>query len=241
MILPLPIQTWSESSIRLARRWLKNCNESHEDCRLRPGTGEGVFRPTRLIDIGSSEGLRPKLCLGVDQPEDILYFTLSHCWGNIATYKLLQENLSMLKNEGIELHKLSKTFRQAIEVTRELGGRYIWIDSLCIIQDSTEDWRSESALMAQIYSHSFCNIAASGAKDGNEGLFFERDPFPVKQIKVCQEDSVGTHIIITDYEYMSRVRDEAPLSRRGWVFQEKLYRPALCISLRSRSLGYVDN
>ena len=122
--------------------------------------------------------------------------------------------------------QLPKTFRQAIKVTRDLGGRFIWIDSLCIIQDSVEDWRKESSAMTHIYSYGFCNIAASAAKDGSQGLFFERDPFPVKQVHVRPNHGAGT-LLTTDLDsWIWKLRTRrAPLLKRGWVFQEQMLSP----------------
>lgn len=68
-------------------------------------------------------------------------------------------------------------------VAQRLGVRYIWIDSLCIIQDSEEIWLEQSALMGQIYSNSFCNIAAAHASDSRQGCFIDRNPDLVAPIK----------------------------------------------------------
>jgi hypothetical protein len=120
--------------------------------------------------------------------------------------------------------QLPKTFRQAFKVTRDLGGRFIWIDSLCIIQDSVEDWRNESSLMTHIYSYGLCNIAASAAQDGSQGLFFERDPFPVKQVHFRPKHGAGTLLITNTKSWIENSR-RAPLLKRGWVFQEQMLSP----------------
>lgn len=67
---------------------------------------------------------------------------------------------------------LPKTFQDAIEIARYLGFGYIWIDSLCIIQDDSKDWESKAALMSDVYSSSRINITASSAADGRFGWFF---------------------------------------------------------------------
>ncbi|KAH9210485.1 hypothetical protein DL95DRAFT_258640, partial [Leptodontidium sp. 2 PMI_412] len=92
---------------------------------------------------------------------------------------------------------LSQTFRDAIDITRYLGLRYLWIDSLCIVQDDAEDWATESSLMSDVYSGSHINLAASGAKDG----------------------SVGSYIIHPSDLVSSLV--DAPLSSRAWLMQER--------------------
>jgi Heterokaryon incompatibility protein (HET) len=86
----------------------------------------------------------------------------------------MRENLPTFQ-EGIEYSKLPRTFQDAVQVTRDLLIRYLWIDSLCIIQDSETDWIQEAATMADVYRHSWCNIAATKAKDGRDGCFGRRD------------------------------------------------------------------
>lgn len=72
---------------------------------------------------------------------------------------------------SIPAKELKKTFRDAISVTRELGIDYLWVDPLCIIQDSDQDREVESTLLSSVYSCSTINIAAAIARDGTEGLF----------------------------------------------------------------------
>ncbi|KAH8654616.1 heterokaryon incompatibility, partial [Tricladium varicosporioides] len=87
------------------------------------------------------------------------YLTLSHCWGGGNNFKLQAGNLKHLKSE-IPLDQLPRTFRDAMVITKVLGYRYLWIDSLCIIQDSEEDWAQEAGRMAQVYGNAILNLAA---------------------------------------------------------------------------------
>jgi hypothetical protein len=114
-----------------------------------------------------------KLCNGQDIKDETPYMSLSHCWGKAKFFTLLQSNMAELQT-AIPMDKLTKTFRDSVELTRKLQVKYLWIDSLCIIQDSVDDWAFESARMMNVYSNSYCNIAATGAADGSRGLFFER-------------------------------------------------------------------
>jgi hypothetical protein len=72
------------------------------------------------------------------------------------------------------MKSLPKTFQNAITVTRMLGIRYLWIDSLCIIQDDVKDWEEQSAITGGIYSQSYLIIAASASKDSSGGCFLPR-------------------------------------------------------------------
>lgn len=79
--------------------------------------------------------------------ELVTHVTLSHCWGSSLPYQLTMQTIAVLKSDGmLPLSQLGRTFQEAIEVTRRLGVSYIWIDCLCIIQDSVEDWERESVL-----------------------------------------------------------------------------------------------
>ncbi|KAH8592621.1 heterokaryon incompatibility, partial [Bisporella sp. PMI_857] len=91
------------------------------------------------------------------------YVALSHCWGKDTNFlKLTLENQHSLRL-GVSTAELTKTFRQAIHTVASLGYSFLWIDSLCIIQDSKEDWKRESATMCDIYKNSSFTIVASAA------------------------------------------------------------------------------
>jgi hypothetical protein len=137
------------------------------------------FLPSRLIDVGSGRESKLRLCTRAELRLLPLgdRRTLSHCWGKTNASRLTSSNLDSLIND-IPFQFLSTTFQHAVIITRRLGVQYLWIDSLCIIQDSTVDWQHESAVMGQIYWYSFLNISATAARDGTEGLFF-----PVQQAR----------------------------------------------------------
>src|SRR4051812_13673725 len=108
--------------------------------------------PSRLIYIGPGT-LQLQTFPNSRRTHSMKYVTLSHCWGTIEILRLLKENFQSLKKEII-VADLTKTFQDAIWIAQSLGFQYIWIDSLCIIQDDEEDWRRESILMSSVYSNS---------------------------------------------------------------------------------------
>ncbi|KAF3805625.1 hypothetical protein GCG54_00005664, partial [Colletotrichum gloeosporioides] len=122
---------------------------------------------------------------------------------------------------------------EAVEVTRRLGIRYLWIDSLCILQDRDDlsDWLVEAGLMHKVYSYSYCNISASGARDSSKGLFFQRDPRQslTKSVTICTEElGLGEDYVdctIVNLEFWSHAVGQCPLNKRGWVLQERLLPP----------------
>jgi hypothetical protein len=96
---------------------------------------------------------------------------------------LTTTNITALQ-DGILLDKLSITFKDAIFVARHLGIRYLWIDSLYIIQDFKDNWRKESAEMGKIYQRSYCNVAANTTTEGYEGLFIDKNPSLYSPFKI---------------------------------------------------------
>ena len=145
--------------------WLEECLETHKICSA--STADDPPLPHRVIDVGSINGVaEPHLLETSGQVGN--YLILSHCWGGgcpiMTTSKNIQSHLIQLK-----LLDLPRTFRDAIQVTRKLGCRYLWIDSLCIIQDNQKDWEVEAALMQQYYRQSLLTIAAADANNSEAG------------------------------------------------------------------------
>lgn len=122
--------------------------------------------------------------------------------------------------------ELPKSFRDATAIAQKFRVKYLWIDSLCIIQDSVVDWRQEAAYMGDIYRNSFCNISATGASNSELGCFAERDP---SMVLPCRIISAWTNTTNQMYHVVaSRFWDhvvEAPLNRRSWVVLERLLAP----------------
>lgn len=86
--------------------------------------------------------------------------------------------------ESIPFSQLSKTFQDVMVISKRLGIRYIWIDSLCIIQDSESDWQEQAALMSHFYSNSYLSIAATQAIDGRQGCFSSRNLALISPVKI---------------------------------------------------------
>ncbi|KAH7357160.1 heterokaryon incompatibility protein-domain-containing protein [Rhexocercosporidium sp. MPI-PUGE-AT-0058] len=154
------------SDLSLAAQWLNDCmagSGKHHNCRI---DKEPPFLPTRVIDVGSSDG---EARLYISHPgEKAHYIALSHCWGGmvpimntVATMHELVERLPL---------EIPKTFADGIAVTRTMGQRYLWIDSLCILQDSASDWIDESTKMDQVYSQALFTIVADAAENSSSGF-----------------------------------------------------------------------
>ena len=168
----------------MVQHWLQKCLKEHET-GIEAASSAG-FAPSRLVDVGDLQSTHWKLSTSLDRStEDPLYLTLSDRWGTGTFTKLLASTCDDMRR-GQPLSDLPKSFQDAIEVTKRLGQRYIWIDFLCIVQDSYEDWLHESAMMQDIYAHSLMNIAALGASDTERGSFVNRHPGTIRsKITLC--------------------------------------------------------
>ncbi|KAH6871599.1 heterokaryon incompatibility protein-domain-containing protein, partial [Thelonectria olida] len=152
----------------LCKAWLRKCRENHPGC----GPPSARTLPTRLLFLGEEV---PRLVVTASIQDEIEYATLSHCWGTLKFTTLTSKTLTDFQT-AIPVDALTKTFKEAISIAKYLDIEYLWIDSLCIIQDSAEDWRRESSLMGQVYGYADLNIAATAAADGSGGCFFDRNP-----------------------------------------------------------------
>ena len=170
-----------------------------------PRFAERFQLPTRLIDVrvGAEDGIvRLALSEMLNPAHDCRYIALSHCWGADPD-KIPKTIRATLVHHQERIDKLTKTFEDAIEVTRQIGVRYLWIDSLCIIQDEATDFERECSQMGLTYARAYCVLSALGAEDGDGGLFIPRE-FPASSISIIQVEAML----------------EGPLSTRGWAFQE---------------------
>lgn len=125
--------------------------------------------PTRVLDLG--QGFEVDVVRLFESSGELAPFVaLSHCWGTSHRLMLTRETFDKVKG-GIALADLPQTFRDAVKITKKLGLRYLWIDSLCILQDDDEDWEREASRMADVYAKSYITIAASASRDDSSGIF----------------------------------------------------------------------
>lgn len=182
-MVPGRLRTASTNSPAIFERclsWLKGCDVYH---KCAPSNSSPP--PTRVLDIQvpGNSGLvklinKRQMC--AVQPVRPPYVALSHCWGTSHRIVTKQENLAA-HMQGISLSDLPATFQHSVEITRRLGIRYLWIDSLCIIQDDAQDWEREAAKMADVYANAHVAIAVDSSTDDSSGCyttFDERKDIP---------------------------------------------------------------
>ncbi|KAH7038285.1 heterokaryon incompatibility protein-domain-containing protein [Microdochium trichocladiopsis] len=161
---------------KIIKSWLAECEHEHELCGDVPANVQ-VALPKRLVRIGN-DSLRLVLTKAeAEVVNHIEYAALSHCWGSYPPLKTTKANLDRLSQDfairGTQSNDLipPRTFREAVELCRALNIQYIWIDSLCIVQDDLEEWQAEATLMGSVYANAQLTIAASSAADSTEGCF----------------------------------------------------------------------
>jgi hypothetical protein len=220
---PINNQTFSQAAINTTRQWLSMCQGSHQECRSK----KLKFVPTRLLQIIDSEGPPESDCVrlvdgaNVSKTKSPQYAALSYCWGGEQSFKLIKSNRVHYRT-SLPTVSLPKTLTDAIRVARSLDISYIWIDSLCIIQDDTIDKLHEISRMADYFRNATVTIAAASAPCANAGFLevktdrlYEYSPFSFP----CRlKDQKGTLIF-------SRERDfgtSEPLDSRAWALQETL-------------------
>jgi hypothetical protein len=111
-----------------------------------------------------------------------------------------------------------------MQLALKLGFRYIWIDSLCIIQDDAEDWEVQSALMSEIYQNAVLTLAATSSTGDNEGCS-PRNVHHASALEITLPDDVGACRIAVrrplehfDTQTADGLITHFPLLTRGWAF-----------------------
>ncbi|KAK0649894.1 heterokaryon incompatibility protein-domain-containing protein [Cercophora newfieldiana] len=188
----------SDEAFEKAMEWLEEC--------LRPDD-----EWDRESDKDSETTLAHEFCNSPENPLELL----THCWGKTQIITTTQSTIAK-RLTSIPLKSLSNTFRDAILLTRRLGIPYIWIDSLCIIQDSRRDWEIESAKMSEIYSNAHLTLAATHSPNGNGGLFASTptpsSPAPTPPASPTPSTS-GSASTTTSKPFLPRAPPATPPSR----------------------------
>jgi Heterokaryon incompatibility protein (HET) len=205
----------------MIREWLGECDSTHINCRR--DTLFPNILPARLIAIGSTSEAKVKI---VQTPHRPQYVALSYCWGADQPNSLIGDNLKQYE-ESIDITSLPKTVQDAIAVTRRLGVEFLWIDSMCILQNSETDKFVEIGKMAGIYNNAYLTIIAAMPSSCEEGFLSTKEfndstglPVPIR----LPDNSVGEIILRGGFALGSAHLVEPELEaimRRAWTFQER--------------------
>jgi hypothetical protein len=225
-------------------RWLHICDEQHGDhCG---GDSHQRTWPRWLVDVD-------QLCLVSASDTATRYFALSYVWGRIGSFQATKANLERLQQADALRSpepRLPKTIQDAIFLVRRLGGRYLWVDQLCIPQDDEAVKSVELGAMAAIYRNAYATIVAAHGEHATRSLhgvqtvprscgrreepkaFERRDSLHVPDrrsrttrafpSKAKDPRSMGNREMM---QRLGRVSLRFTWSSRGWTFQEELFSP----------------
>ena len=209
---------------------LQECQTSHRKCTR--NIAEPVL-PTRILNIGGPGNTTIKIQDGGPQLHGH-YVALSYCWGGQQRCQTTIDTVDKHFN-GMQLDDLSLSIQDAVEVSRELGFQYLWVDALCIIQDSEEDRNAEIGLMGSIYKNATLTLAASSALNAEAG-FLRRIP-TAKHFKlpyrISEKSFACVNVSLMGCSFENPFKKGArrpfllgyqaePLDARGWALQERL-------------------
>ena len=224
-----------------AAAYVKQCVRDHPKCQaITPYPVGSAPLPTRLIDCSNPDRLR---IIETDASTRGPYIALSYVWGpDGQPHRTTKANLSDYMRR-IRRATLPRTIRDAIRVTRALGARYLWIDSLCIIQDSRKDVSRELARMRDVYRYALLTIDACSAANVSEGFLKDQrlslEPVALLPFVDFVSSPVGrppgrarvgkaywTDLSSGEPEvHVTRNNKETPTSHteaRGWCLQERM-------------------
>lgn len=188
--------------------WLKACKTMHGDKCTK--YAKPLKYPIRLLNTSTldTETFTPDLV-----PE---YFTLSYVWGSTKYASLDKAMLQSTNTPTFRyLSNLHPSVFDAIRLTQRLGKSHIWIDSLCIVQDSDQDKLAQVYQMDAIYAK--CSLTLIAAGDNPEGL--PGVVVPRNSIQTFQNG--GLSLVLDSCTVMeSHWMDHTVWSSRAWTLQE---------------------
>lgn len=214
-------------------RCMDICDKTHTRCHVKR-----VERlPTRLLRVastpgGTGTGTAPCVQLvspgdeGLEFPKGTRFAALSYCWGEQRGLRLTESNYKSLTVD-VPFDQLPATIQDSVVVTINLGLQYLWVDALCIVQDSPEDWSREADKMCDVYQGCSVSLVASAASNSGEGLFAVRDPLLQAPCLLF-----GTTVAQSRDEYQRQQAHPWALETRGWAMQEHLL-PARAVKFAS--------
>jgi Heterokaryon incompatibility protein (HET) len=205
-----PDPDWMD--IEMMGHWLQKCDAEHgAQCRRPFGMEPSQIGSTSLlIDVRNK-------CL-VDANASSRYACLSYVWGGAKTLKTGKENLGSLKQvNSLEVRRdeIPRTIRDTINLVDQLGIPYLWVDSLCIIQDDAESKHDQIHAMAGIYAGAYVTIIAANGWDADHGLRGIQGVTSPRQLST---------FLKSDFEENLQPYSSIWYSR-GWTFQEMLFSP----------------
>ena len=225
---PLQSRVNSAEAFSQIALWLQHCKK-HIDCG---GVSLYTNLPSKVVEVapvGSPGVPRLRSTTGLRGS----YLALSYCWGRDQSYVLTTNNIEVLMKE-LDVKRLPQTILDAIKVTKTLGFRYLWVDALCIMQDSAEaaaqrDMNQELARMDQVYKNATMTIVAACVPSVTDGFLKDRPGSGQSRFDIPCRLGPKQFCAVHIQEHMMYDDDHEPINTRAWAFQEQLLSPRLLI------------
>ncbi|KAH7391622.1 heterokaryon incompatibility protein-domain-containing protein [Cadophora sp. MPI-SDFR-AT-0126] len=244
----------SNESMSRMGNWLETCLRHHNGCNMglsgRNISSQklGHLLPKRLIEVGEEKTRKARCVLSSSIQSAARYAALSYCWGSSDSGHIpvvLEKNNSDQFHEELPVGSVPKTIQEAIEATRRLSIPFLWVDSLCIMQDDEKEWAEEGSRMCEIYEGATVTIVALAAHDSSEGLFFDREDTqsptsntarsikgPTLPLALTSKTPVLGHVNLTVFPRHQEIfeaerswqheLDSSTWNTRCWTLQERL-------------------
>ncbi|PVI06654.1 HET-domain-containing protein [Periconia macrospinosa] len=253
-----------DAGVKASRDLINECLTNHARCRHVKPHVQPATLPKRVLDVlidDPSKGVR----LHESQYDEVEehyeygeYLALSYCRGIGRGIPQTTSKTLKAYKQGIPWASFPRAFQEAILLTRSRGFRWLWIDSLCIIQDDPLERIAEAMNMGEIFGNAFVTLAATSSVDTSQGLFPPRDPpFRLQTSDISRGSPSKVYVReqplhysfktsfdpctqITDWELplnTSRESDvQTPLLRRAWTYAERLLSPRVLHFTRSEMI-----
>ncbi|KAH8777996.1 heterokaryon incompatibility protein-domain-containing protein [Hyaloscypha finlandica] len=212
----LQTEVYSDASRHQIRNWLAECAD-HSQC---PEQVETIL-PTRVIEVAPAISPdRPRLLATAGKKGR--YAALSYCWGSNSYGELRRSRLNQYL-EHLDLEVLPQTLRDAIAVAKSISVPYLWVDALCILQDSDEDKSFEISKMERVYRDSLVTIVAANSEGVTQG-FLQPRKMPMESFNIpfrLSGSQFGT-MSVQELDEMEYEESEEPINKRAWALQESM-------------------
>jgi hypothetical protein len=201
----------SAADFSLIQNWINYCRDNHEsNCHGLPRKCVDMM----LIDV---ERMRVTRC-----DSSLRYVCLSYVWGNVKAFHTTKSSLPDLEKEGSLVplgNRLPRTIRDAITLVSTIGERYLWVDSVCIVQDDNTNKRKQISQMGEIYSQAELTIVALSGSDAGAGL-----PGVMESSRYVQQlpETVKGLRLTAKLPELSSTLSDSKWDTRAWTFQEKV-------------------
>lgn len=240
----------NDAIYRQLRAWLHECEVKHIDCG---NLAYSNRKPTRLLRILSDSQVQLVNSSDEASHQDLRYAALSYCWGfappkdtpttgapgeltrdeerMVDQGRTLRNNVESRYHEPFPIESLPGTVRDAIKITRRLDDhqnglelRYLWVDTLCIVQDDDQDKKVEIQRMQEVYGNAAVTICATATAKATQPLLASRHAWAQPVVRSCR---LGDTWLVVNPTPPATLRLQAPLAHRAWTLQEEHLSPRL--------------